>query len=639
MAGILMYLIFVLLGIIFANSFFKEKDVYFRFWTGGLIGNLALMWGIIPFGFILGFSISAHIALLVVCTVLLVFYCIRKKEPKDFMKQLLRRPEKEPAMTHTIFLALILPVSLIMWVLLTNHILAPIGTNGAVASGQSTYGDLAMHMGIITSVADRGVFPPNHNLITGFRLGYPFLVDSLSSSLYLFGTGLRAAILLPSYTLCLLLAMGFYFMAHKLTGKRSASVLASVFFFLGGGFGFAYFFEGAKSDPTAFTKIFNDYYHTPTNYNEENIRWANSICDMIVPQRTTMAGWTYFPFVMWLLLDAAENRKKEIFILLGIIAGCMPMVHTHSFMGIGIISAAVCLYDLAVAKDKKNALTLWAIYAGIAVVMAVPQLILWTFSQAGMEGFTKFKFNWVNNDDPYLWFWLKNWGIAALFAAPAVIFTSKRNRIVVLGAAAIFALAELVLFQPNEYDNNKLFFLAYMIVLVIISEYLIMLYDKLKGVKGRYYFAVLVILAGTVSGVLTIGREYHSGAMYQTFSKGDINYAEFVENNTESDAVFAAYYNHLNPSAVLAGRQMYYGGDLWMHSHGYGKETSKRKDVLNKLYSASSSDELRKVAEANGIDYVVLSSNEKKNLTVNESAFTKLDMVYNSDGIKLYKVN
>ena len=112
--------------------------------------------------------------------------------------------------------------------------------------------------------------------------------------------------------------MGFYFLAYKLIGKRKVAVLATVLFFIGGGFGFSYFFEGAKADPTAFTRIFTDYYHTPTNYNEENIRWANAICDMIVPQRTTMAGWTYLMFALWALLDAIESKKTGRFVLLAL---------------------------------------------------------------------------------------------------------------------------------------------------------------------------------------------------------------------------------------------------------------------------------------------------------------------------------
>lgn len=634
--GIVIYAVFIILGFLTADLLYKEKGIYFRAWVGGLIGTLVLMWGIIPFAFLFGFSILAHIILLVAFAGVYAGVFVWKKHTVSEYKRLFRR-EENPPMTHLIFLCVILPVSIIMWVLLTNHILAPI--DGGVASGQSTYGDLAMHMGIITSVAERGVFPPAHNLIDGYRLCYPFLVDTLSSSLYLFGTGLRAAILAPSYVMCILLAMGFYFLAYKLIGKRKVAVLATVLFFIGGGFGFSYFFEGAKADPTAFTRIFTDYYHTPTNYNEENIRWANAICDMIVPQRTTMAGWTYLMFALWALLDAIESKKTGRFVLLGLVAGCMPMIHTHSFMCLGIISAVMFVWYMIKAEDKKAEFKNWLIYGGIAVVMAVPQLFIWTFGQAGSEGFVKFQFNWVNEEDPYLWFWLKNWGIAALFAVPAFLAAKKEHKVLLVDGILIFAIAELILFQPNAYDNNKLFFVAYMLILIFISDYLFAIFDKFKGVKGRYFLAALVIAAGTLSGALTIGREYHSGYMYQTFSDADIEYAEFVKENTDSDGTFAAYYGHLNPTAVLAGRQMFYGGDLWMGSHGYGTVASERKEILEDLYSASSTDEARRIAEENSIEYIVLSNDELSNFDVNSSAIDGFEEIYNDNGFRLYRVN
>lgn len=639
--GVVFYIVFLFIGFLYVHLFCEDKNIYMRIWLGGLVGTLALMFGIVPVALVLGFTLPAHLVLFVLFCLPLVYFGIKKKKEnflREKLKELRCLTAKDGEMPHLIFILVILPISVLTWVLLTNHIMAPY-EGGGIASGQSTYGDLAMHMGIITSVADRGVFPPAHNLLAGVRLNYPFLVDTLSSSLYLLGGGLRAAILVPSYVMTLLLTMGFYFLAYRLTDRKAAAILATILFFLGGGFGFAYFFEGAKEDPTKFTMIFNDYYHTPTNYNEMNIRWANPICDMIVPQRTTMAGWTYLVFALWWLLKAMQEKKRQNFIWMGILAGCMPMIHTHSFMALGVISAVLLVYDLIFSADRKACLINWCFYGGIAVVMALPQLLFWTLGQAGAEGFVQFHFNWVNTKDPYLWFWIKNWGIAFLIVIPAFLYASKRNKAVLLGGAVIFLIAELVLFQPNPYDNNKLFFVTYMLVLCIGSGYLVHMYEKLNGVRGRAFLAALVIAAGTLSGILTIGREQKSGAMYRTFTEEDMAYAEFVEENTESDAVFAAYYGHLSPTAVLAGRQMFYGGDLWMGSHGYGTLAQERKEIVADLYAADSTEELVQLAEENDISYIVLSQSERDNFDVNDDAFEGLTEVYNENGYCLYRVN
>ena len=635
MFGILFYLVFLVIGYLYADWLFQEKGIYFRIWCGALIGNLALMAGIIPFAFLFGFTLLSHLLLLVVFLIPYLVLGVLKKAP---YQQLFRRQGAGEELSHLMFACLILPVTLVICVLMTNHIMAPYG-DGAIASGQSTYGDLAMHMGFITSIAEQQTFPPDYNLLAGVRLSYPFLIDSLSSSLCILGTGLRAAILLPGYVFALLLAMGFYFLAKQLTGRSSMACIATVIFFLCGGFGFAYFFEGAKADPTQFTRIFTEYYQTPTNFNDNNIRWSNTICDMIVPQRTTMAGWGVLFFALWLLVDALRTKKRSRYLLLGLVAGCMPMIHTHSFLALGIISAALLIVNLFGEKEKKNYLVNWCVYGGIALAMALPQLFLWTFGQTGgNESFLVPHFNWVNEKDPYLWFYIKNWGLVFLLAIPAFLNTSKENKKLFLGGALIFLIAEVIVFQPNYYDNNKLFYVTYMLAVILVSEYLVVLFEKLKGIRGRSVIAALVLLTMTLSGALTIGREYNSGAEYQTFSKQQIAFAEFVKENTDVHATFATSNTHLNPVAVLAGRNIFVGTSLYLYFHGLGEEMNRREAVLEELYSASTRDEAERIARENGIRYILLTASEEKQFQVNKTVLGGFETVYDQDSIKLYEV-
>ena len=63
----------------------------------------------------------------------------------------------------------------------------PAADNGSFHTGQSTYGDMNMHLGFITSIANQKRFPPEYSIYPGVRLAYPFLCDSISSSLYIWG--------------------------------------------------------------------------------------------------------------------------------------------------------------------------------------------------------------------------------------------------------------------------------------------------------------------------------------------------------------------------------------------------------------------------------------------------------------------
>ena len=632
MFGIIYYIYFLIIGFIYSKYLFN-KSFYFHLWIGGVLGNVLLMFGIIIPSIFLNFTILSHFVLLILVTIPLIVI-IKKQGFKQFKKKLITYKD-ENDMNNKIFIFLIIPIFIVIAVILTNHILVP--TASGVSTGQSTYGDLNMHLGFITSISEQKVFPPNYAFLSGYKLNYPFLVNSLSSSLYSFGTSLRLSVLIPSYVISLLLVMGFYFLGLKITNNRKAAIISTIFFFIGGGFGFMYFFDGAKENITNFTRIFNDFYHTPTNFNEMNIRWANPICDMIVPQRSTMAGWFMLMPSLWLLIDAIKTNKRKSYVMLALLASTMPMIHTHSFLALGVISFGMFITNIFRKKDKKSFFINWCIYGGIVLLIAFPQLFYWTFNQtSGNSSFLNYHFNWVNEKDPYLWFYLKNFGIVALFIIPSFIYAKTENKRIVISALLLFILAELIIFQPNSYDNNKLIFVSYMIFIIICSDWLVYLYEKLKGVSGRNYLTILVIILGTLSGILTIGREIYSGGEYQTFSSDMIKMGDYIKENTDSKKIFLTSSAFINPVVSLAGRTVYIGSSLYVYFHGFTEEFYQRESAVNKIYQ-SSYDELKDFCIKNNIGYIYLGANEM-NLNPNYDTFNKLKRIVSFGNESLYQI-
>ncbi len=637
MLGILLYFVFLFLGYGYSCHFFRERDLYFRVWMGGIFGNVLLMAGIVLPACFLNFTYLSH-GILLILSALPLLYLWKKQGFQTLSGTLFAPGENTSGIDSKVFGFLLLPLMVLISLLMTNHILAPFD-GGGVASGQCTYGDLQMHLGFVTSIAEQKIFPPNYAFLDGYTLNYPFFVNMLSSSLYLFGTPLRWAVLIPSYVLAALLVMGFYILAYRLTQKKSSSILAVILFFLGSGFGFAYFLNGAKADNAVFTEIFNGYYHTPTNLPDYNLRWVNPICDMIIPQRTTMAGWCMFFPALWLLLEGLQTKSSKHFTILGVLAGCMPMIHTHTFLALGMISGVLLFAYLVGEKDKKSYLIRWAIYGGIVLLLAAPQLFYWTFRQSvNNDAFLRFSFNWVNHKDTYFWFYLKNWGIIALLALPGILHASKDNKKLMLGCGFIFVIAELILFQPNEYDNNKLFFIPYMVLVMLVSDWLVAVYHALKGVKGRQYLAIILVIAGTFSGVLTLIREYKSGADYMTFSKDDLAMAEYIKENTPSDAVFLTGTYHINPVVSLAGRNIYVGSSLYVYFHGMDDTYFQRNEEIKNAYK-SGFHALRSFCQERGIDYIYVSENETKEYAPQASTLQWFEKVYTAGSKTLYKVD
>lgn len=344
-------------------------------------------------------------------------------------------------------------------------------------------------------------------------------------------------------------------------------------------------------------------------------------------------------YAMSLLKEAAQSGERRLFILLGLLAGVMPMIHTHSFLALGMMSVVV-FFTCMPKKDVRGYIVNWVIYGAIALSMSMPQLFYWTFRQTvGNDSFLRWQFNWVNHNDPYLWFWLKNWGVIFLFAIPAFLDTSKENKRFTAGGILIFVAAEMILFQQNEYDNNKLFYIVYMLAVILVAEYLTRLFAKLyKNTRGTVLLAAAVIAAQTLSGALTIGREYVSGGEYRTFTDADISLAGWVSENTPADAVFATGTQHLNPVAALSGRNIYVGSQLYVYFHGYKEEYAKRSKHIEGLYKSPDAKRLRNNMDKIGADYLLLTNNERKSYNTDEHVLASLEKVYSdSAGNVIYK--
>ena len=107
-------------------------------------------------------------------------------------------------------LALVVPLAILGGYLQYTHTLRNV--DGALYVGQSTYGDLCLHLGIATSLRN-AAFPPDYSLLPGALLGYPFLADSMVTTLLLFGTDLAPAFVVTGTLMMALVYLGFVLFA------------------------------------------------------------------------------------------------------------------------------------------------------------------------------------------------------------------------------------------------------------------------------------------------------------------------------------------------------------------------------------------------------------------------------------------
>ncbi|MGX8706247.1 MAG: hypothetical protein ACSW8J_06690 [bacterium] len=638
MLGLLILALYLASGVFLADALFYRRQRLIRLWLGLCAGLILMMWLPTLFAFFIKFTRTAQLYGLAVSAAL--------AGVAQWFRRGKRREARFTDMPLWLLAALVIPLTALGGYLEYTHTIREI--NGALWVGQSTYGDLCLHLGIATSLRN-AAYPPDYSLLPGTLLGYPFLADSMATTLLLFGTGLSTAFVVTGALMLLLVFTGFVILAWTLTHSAAATFVATALMFINGGLGFIYPMDRIGRDATAWHDIFTGFYKTPTNQPDLNLRWVNVICDMMIPQRTLLCGWMATIPALWLLVTALRERRTSAFIILGLWAGTLPMIHTHSFLALGLISAGAMLWSFLHTKgdERWRTFALFLLYGAIAVGLAAPQLLTWSVPQTVRGGSLRFRFNWVNNMgngrliDNYIWFWVKNVGLTWLIMVPAALFDDGKGkdssnalrRALGLGALFIYIIAELIQFQPNEYDNNKLFYVAYMVMMPAVGLYLVAIFERLKGLHGRYLLAAAFMVCCTLSGGLSIARETVS--TYRLLGQPDVAAAHWIDANAPEDAVILTGDQHNNAVAALSGRDIVCGTGSYLYFHGIDYSRQRNAERLMLEEPADSAELFREY----GVDYAYISSYERTAFDVDEAWFLEnCAQVFREGDVAVYQL-
>lgn len=710
MYGIAYYLYFQLTGILLIALYFQHEKASVQLLLGSAAGSLLATWLPILFAFFADFTLSAHaLALLITLPVWAAAWF------KRHAFRLSARSFRESF--HTFFRGnaaffCLLTLFLAFWCyLLYTHTLIP-GEDGGIYTGQCTYGDMNMHLGFLTSLAGQAAFPPDYSILPGVKLSYPFLSDSISSSLLVLGAPLRLAYLFPMIFAMAQIFCTVYLLARSLFASVSKALLTLLLFFCNGGFGFVYFIGRTEEQGYRFSDIFTGFYTTPTNLIDKNIRWVNIVADMFLPQRATLFGYAALFPALFLLYRAVFCDRKEYFLPAGLFVAALPMIHTHSFLSAGVISGVWLLLWLRrelrterrgeLNTGRQNALhsklqnsaynarysfrrpaisaapsvasglfvlflivmclmqhldnrslisssglaavgasvfiaaviygvyllsryilrfgwrTLlhsWGVYLACILALALPQLLYWTFGQVAAGGFVRGHFNWGNQGDFYPWFYLKNLGIVLLPIVGGICAWRKKTAPLCLAAFFLWWIAEFIVFTPNTYDNNKILYVAYLLLCLVAADYSVELYRRIKAVSGHRLIAAVFLFCAAFSAVLTLGREAVS--RYQLYSPAQTALAAYIEENTEADAVFLTNTRHNNEISSLTGRSIVCGADTFLYFHGL--DTSQRRQDVQLMYESPL--EHPALFEKYDVSYIVVSPYERSSYQIEESVF------------------
>lgn len=621
--SILYLLLFLAVGFAAARRFVPDGGLSLAVPLGCGFGVALLPALPALFSLVLGFGVGAA-ALAAIAAIVILLLMLRTRSPASALP---RDPD------WIAMLCCLLPVLVITGYLLHTHILHEV--DGTLHTGQSCYGDLPMHLGFIEYITQSGEFPPTYPLLGGeHRFGYPFLCESVSSVFRVLGADLRTAYLLPVVPAFVSAFGMFWQLARRVLQSVAKACLAFYLFFMGSGFGFVYFL-GSAAD---FAGIFTGFYTTPTNYTAENIIWVNPIVDLMIPQRATLFGWSILLPALYLLWRFCYEGQARLWLPLALLVLPLPLLHTHSALALVLLCLVSGFYTLIHRPRTRQVLLPWL---GLALVCGIAWLgqMLPTVLAQSLDGqnMLRLHFNWVNNPgdgtlkDNYFWFYIKNIGVVYLLLIPAWLYAERRQRWLYGGGLLIWALAEVVVFQPNTYDNNKLLYVWHMLGCLLVAQLLADVAARLRARPVRVLALGTVCFLAMFGSVLTVAREALSD--YQHWSTDEIALAEYVARNAESDALFLTSDRHTNPVFSLAGRRILCGSGSYVYYHGmdYGDEYA----AMRLLYEAPDAS----ILELWGVDYVVFDASVTSEFAADESWYAaRYPVWYENGSCRVYQI-
>jgi hypothetical protein len=469
----------------------------------------------------------------------------------------------------------------------------------------------------------------HHPLFFPAKYNYPFLANLISGLLMRWGVSDTNAFIYPSIvtTFFLLIAL---FAFYRLYLSSKASWLAITIFFSCGGWGFISFFKDLFEAPSLSTLFFppKDYTHIL----KLGIHRNNFVLAELLPQRGMLLGVPVVLAILTWLKGKIERSENRIwpFVVLGIFASSLMVIHLQCFM----VLAILC-FPLFIVHPKP--LKRWFAF-GLAT--AVPTLALYYSLHMGEQSYTLNRIfywypGWLSRDHDInvFYFWWLSWGFFLPIAIGSLFRSSLRKDPLILGGMILFILANLFSFQPNPWDNHKLFAWSYLILTIPVTQFLILLWEK-RSLVFRI-LAILLLVSMTATGFVDLLRNQHTYELAYTMWIADDRELtkNFQKISEPSDRVLCSDHP-FHWVTTLSGRRALMGFKGWVGSYGF--PYYELDHDMHTMFRGG--EKAENLLNSYGIRYVVIGPEELKDFGANEKYFSKkYNLVLNNTKYRVYQ--
>ncbi len=354
---------------------------------------------------------------------------------------------------------------------------------------------------------------------------------------------------------------------------------------------------------------------------------------MLLPQRAFLLGMTITIWVMvgvlWVLLHKQVQPKKIIaltpfqkiiLVLCGLGAGILPITHMHSFIVLVILSGCWAILNIRWWKHL-----LWYVIPAGAL-----SIILYAiFIKGGIENprFMQVMIGWTaphgKNEVEHFFYWLKMWWeiwgitlpIAVIGIPIAWLKLPRLERVTLYVGFVIFLLGNIILFQPIQWDNSKLFLWAYLSFSGLATLVLQQLWHKQIGGK---ILTILFFILLTATGMLELAKLLQfSKQSYRISSNEEIELGQLIREKTHPRSVFLVAPTHNHPALQWGVRSIVLGYPAWAWNFGFLYQ--ERENDITVLYKGGPLT--NKLLKKYNISYVAFGPEELNRLQGNESYY------------------
>lgn len=268
--------------------------------------------------------------------------------------------------------------------------------SGIYAGFSTAWSDWSLHTANVTSFVLGKNFPPQNPIYSGTPLTYPFASDFNSALYYSLGSGINAALEVPSAVVMTALTLIVVMIGHRLCKSYGAGSVAMLLMLFAGSLAFGPFLAAACSQGghgacmgsveswpadvihtlvgLPYTLTHQSYFYdglgdTTSQLPITNLQWQTPLMVWWIPQRDYAYGVAVAALELLVLVTHARDKDRQwwAFGVAGVLGASLVLVQIQIYVCCALVAPIYAL-----TRRRKE----WWLLLGCALGCAIPRLVL-----------------------------------------------------------------------------------------------------------------------------------------------------------------------------------------------------------------------------------------------------------------------